>query len=156
MAKNRFSNVVVLPLPRRTRLRITALRWRSRRDARGSELPSASTISDYDLHAFVDNALDAPRRTRVQAFLLRHPAAAADAAAYSRQNRMLRELKRPVTPNAPALSYLAAQLAFRLTRARIGRAMAYGAATVAIVVATWVLVSGEWVAVPYLIWATGR
>ncbi|HEV2264665.1 MAG TPA: hypothetical protein VGR79_09055 [Stellaceae bacterium] len=156
MAKNRSSNVIVLPHRRRTRLRIAALRWRSHRDARGSEVPPASTISDYDLHAFVDNGLDATRRTRVQAFLLQHPAAAADAAAYCRQNRMLRELKRPATPNAPALGYLAAQLAVRLTCARIGRAMAYGAAAVAIAVAAWVLVSGGWVAVPYLILPTGR
>src|SRR5690348_2936585 len=148
VARNRSSNVIVLPHRYQTRLRIAALRWRSHRDARacGSEVPPVSTISDYDLHAFVDNALDATRRTRVQAFFLQHPAAAADAAAYCRQNRMLRELKRPATPNAPALGYLAAQLAARLTCARIGRATAYGAAAVVIAVAAWVLVSGGWVA----------
>jgi len=113
-------------------------------------------ISDYDLHAFVDNALGEARRARVQAFLLQHPAAAADAAAYSRQNRMLRALKRPPTPTSPVLGYLAAQLAIRLMRARIGRAATCGAVAAAIAVVAWSLVSGGWIVVPHLILAAGR
>jgi len=156
VAKNRSSNVIVLPRRYRTRLRIAALRWGSQHDACGSELPPPATISDYDLHAFVDNALDAARRARVQAFLLRHPAAAAEASAYSRQNRMLRALKRPPTPTSPMLGYLAAQLALRLMRARIGRVAVCGAAGAVIAVVTWSLVSGGWIVVPHLILAAGR
>src|SRR5487761_687932 len=153
VAENRSSNVIVLPRRRRTRLRVAAHRWRLQRDTRGSGLPPASAISDHDLHAFVDNALDGARRRRVQAFLLQHPAAAADAAAYFRQNRMLRALKRPPTPASPAPGYLAAQLAFRLARARIGRAAVCGAAAAVIAVVSWSLVSGGWVVVAHLILA---
>jgi len=156
VAENRSSNVIVLPRLRRARLRVTVRRWRLHRGSCESELPPASTISDYDLHAFVDNALDAPRRARVQAFLLRHPAAAADAAAYCQQNRTLRALKRPPTPCSPTLGYLAAQLARRLTRARIVRAVVYGAAAAVIAVVTWVLVAGGWIAVSHPIAAVGR
>lgn len=157
MAENRSSNVIKLPRQRRTRLQVATLRRRSRRDAGGSGLSPASAISDYDLlHAFVDNALDGARRARVQAFLLRHPAAAADAAAYVRQNRMLRALKRPPTPTSPALGYLATQFAFRLTRARIGRAAACSVAAAAIAVVAWWLVSGGWAIVPHLILTAGR
>lgn len=138
------------------RLGVAALRWRLRRDVGGSALPPAATISDYDLHAFVDNALDGARRGRVQAFLLQHPAAAADAAAYSRQNRMLRALKPPSTPTSQALSYLAAQFAVRLTHARIGRAVACGVTAAVIAVIAWSLISGGWVVVPHPILAAGR
>ena len=154
MAENRSSNVIKLPRQRRTRLRVVALRWQSYRDAGRPRLPPASTISDYDLHAFVDNALDGARRARVQTFLLQHPAAAADVAAYSRQNRMLRALKRP--PTSPAFAYLAAQFAFRLTRARIGRAAACGVTAAVIAVIAWSLVSGGWAALSHLILVVGR
>lgn len=156
MAENRSSNVIKLPRQRRTRLWVATLRRRSRRDAGGSGLSPASAISDYDLHAFVDNALDGARRAQVQAFLLRHPAAATDAAAYFRQNRMLRALKRPPTPTSPALGYLATQFAFRLTRARIGRAAACSVAAAAIAVVAWWLVLGGWAIVLHLILTAGR
>lgn len=95
-------------------------------------------------------------RACVRAFLLQHPAAAADAAAYCQQNRMLRALKRPPTSRPPALGYLAAQFAFRLAHARIGRAVVYGAAAAMIAAVTWVLALGGWVALLHLILAVGR
>lgn len=156
VAENRSSNVIVLPHRRRQRLRVAALRWSPRHDTRGSESPPASTISDYDLHAFVDNVLDGARRTRVQAFLAQHPAAAADAAAYFQQNRMLRALRRPSAPISPALSYLAAHFAFRLVQARIGRATIWSTVAAVFGAGAWLLVSGDWVVVPHLILATGR
>lgn len=155
VAENRSSNVIVLPHRRRTRWRLAALRWWPHRDTHQPELPPASTISDYDLHAFVDNALDAVRRKRVQAFLAQHPALAADAAAYSRQNRMLRALKRPPKPSSPALGYLAVQLTFRLTRGRIARAAACCVAAAVIAFAGWSFISGDWVVVSRLIVAAG-
>ena len=156
MAKNRSSNVVFLPYRRRTRWWVTSLRWWRRNETHGTELPPASTISDYDLHAFVDNALDATRRKRVQAFLAQHPAAAADAAAYSRQNRTLRALKRPSKPNSPASGYLAAQLTGRLMRGRIARATACCVAIAAFALVAWSFISGDSLVVSHLIAAGWR
>ena len=155
MAENHATNVIVLPHRRRTRWRVGALRRWPLGDTHGSEPPPASTISDYDLHAFVDNALDAGRRARVQAFLARHPAVAADAAAYSRQNRMLRGLKRSPTAVSPAQGYLAAQLAGRLTRARIARVAACCVAAAVIALAAGSLMTGDWGVVPHLVAAAG-
>jgi len=155
VAENRSNNVILLPHRRRTRWRVVALRWGLHHDTNGSEPSPASTISDYDLHAFVDNALDPARRTRVQAFLARHPAVAADAAAYSRQNRMLRGLKRPPTPASPALSYLTTQLTDRLTRARFGRTAAYCVAAAVLALAIGLVISGEWVVMPHFAAAAG-
>lgn len=155
VAENRSSNVIVLPNRRHTRWRVAALRWWPHHETHRSELPPASTISDYDLHAFVDNALDAVRRRRVQAFLAQHPAVAADAAAYSRQNRMLRALKRPPKPSSPALEYLAVQLAGRLTRGRIARVAACCVAAAIIILAGWSILSGDWVVVSHRIVAAG-
>ena len=156
VAENRSSNVIVLPYRRRTRWRVAAVRWWPHHDMHESELPPASTISDYDLHAFVDNALDAARRKRVQAFLAQHQAVAADAAAYSRQNCMLRALKRPPTPNSPALGYLAAQLAGRLRRARIVRVAACCVAATVLALAGWSFISADWVVLSHLVVAAGR
>ncbi|MDE1902236.1 MAG: hypothetical protein KGI46_00095 [Alphaproteobacteria bacterium] len=155
MAENRSSNVIVLPHRRRTRWRVAALRWWSHHDTCQPALPPPSTISDYDLHAFVDNALDAVRHKQVQAFLTQHPALAADADAYTRQNRLLRALKRPSRPNSPALSYLAVQLTFRLTRGRIARAAACCVAGAVIALAGWSFLSDDWTVMPRLIAAAG-
>ncbi|MGH6975046.1 MAG: anti-sigma factor family protein [Stellaceae bacterium] len=155
MAETRSSNVIVLPHRCRTRWRVTALRWWPHHDTHGPELPPASTISDYDLHAFVDNALDAERRKRVQAFFAQHPAVGAAAAAYSRQNRMLRALKRPPTLSSPALGYLAAQFVGRLTRARIAGLAACCVAAAVLALAGWSFISGDWVAVSHRIAAAG-
>jgi len=155
VAEDRFSNVIVLPHRRRKRWRVSAVGWWPHHETHGPELPPASTISDYDLHAFVDGALDAGRRKRVKAFLAQHPAVAADIAAYSRQNRMLRALKRPSAPNSPALSYLATQFARRLTRRRIAGAAACGVTAAVLALAIWLFIAGEWVVVSHRIVAAG-
>ena len=124
-------NVIILPR-RRMRSRIAALRRLPlcrRRSAFGVASAGESTISEYELQAFVDDALDPVQRDRVRTFLIRHPSAAADAASYCHQNRMLRELRPEGTPLSPALGYLTAQLARRLALARGRRVLVWGAAT---------------------------
>ncbi len=131
MADQGDCKIIVLSR-RRTRSPILALRqlpFRHRLPSSATS-PSESTISEYELHAFVDNALDPVRRQRVQIFLGRHPSAAADAAAYRRQNRRLRELRRQRVMLSPAADYLAAQLAHRLALARGRRILAWSAAAV--------------------------
>jgi anti-sigma factor RsiW len=53
-------------------------------------------IQEEDLHAFVDNALDATRRKEVQDYLDRNPEAAEAAATLSAQRQMLRSAFAPV------------------------------------------------------------
>lgn len=147
-------------LPRRRRARAltaTTLRLPSRVGPRQPDSPAASaTISDHDLHAFVDGALDAVRRERVRAFLDRNPTVAADVAAYRRQNLLLREFKHEGAPNSPALNYVTVQLARRLGLVRGARALACSAVTVAVVAAVWLAVSGDWAAVPHVVLTAGR
>lgn len=134
MAYERDSKVIVLSR-RRTRSPLAALRQRPFHRVRppGAASPIKSTISDYELHAFVDNALEPARRERVQIFLTRHADAAADAAAYRRQNRLLRELRCERRRPPPAVRYLAAQLAHRLSLARGCRFLAWGAVAAVLV-----------------------
>jgi len=47
-------------------------------------------VVEEDLHAFVDNALDAERRKEVQDYLDRNPEAAATIASFARQRQLLR------------------------------------------------------------------
>jgi len=47
-------------------------------------------ISEDDLHAFVDDALDGPRRGEVAAYLAAHPAVAARTTAWRTQRQQLR------------------------------------------------------------------
>ena len=54
-----------------------------------TEIP---TVTDADLHAYVDNALDPARRVQVETYLADHPAAAEQVRAYQEQNRMLHGL----------------------------------------------------------------
>lgn len=153
------SNVIILP---RGRIRppIGALRHlsphRGRRPAHASS-PAEPTISDYELHAFVDDVLDPVRRERVQVFLLRHPNEAADVAAYRHQNRLLRELRRERSSPSPAVGYLIAQLARRLARARGGRMLAWGAAAVVLAATAVSVLDGVDIAtVPHTILTAGR
>ncbi|MGH7014678.1 MAG: hypothetical protein ACREEL_11095 [Stellaceae bacterium] len=134
------------------------IRLPRRAGQRQSELSAAPapTISDYELHAFVDGALDPARRERVQAFLVRHPAAAADAAAYRHQNHVLRELRRERRSLSPALGYLSAQLARRLALLRGGRALTWGVAAAVVAAVAWSVVSGDWAAMPYAVLAASR
>lgn len=52
------------------------------------------TISERDLHAYVDGLLDEGRCAAVEAYLVERPAEAARVADYRRQNRLLRRLGR--------------------------------------------------------------
>jgi len=53
-------------------------------------------LSDDDLHAYVDNRLDALRRAEVETWLQAHPADAERAAVYRQQNDMMQALFNPV------------------------------------------------------------
>lgn len=157
MAENRATNVVVLPRRRRRASVVALLRLPKRVEQRHSNaVPPEPTISDYELHAFVDGALDQMRRERVMAFLVRHPAAAADVAAYRRQNRILRELRRQRVWKSPAVGYLATQFVYRLAVARRGRMLVWGAGTAALVVVAWSVADGNWASVPHALLAAGR
>lgn len=65
-------------------------------------------ISERDLHAFVDGALDAEARARVEAWLSAHPEDAAMVAAYEAQNRGLHTAFDPVLGEAVPDRLLAA------------------------------------------------
>ncbi|GEM_PF-5718311 len=156
MLRSRTSNVVTLPRRRRMRTSVGALlRLPQRAESRQPGATASTAISDYELHALIDGQLDAAQRERVQVFLARHPRAAAEAADYRRQNRMLRELGCRRMPHSPAVGYLVTQLAHRLMLARRGRALAWGAAA-ALAAAAWTVISGDWTAVPHAILTAGR
>ncbi len=57
------------------------------------------TISERDLHAYVDGLLDEGRCAAVEAYLVERPAVAARVADYKRQNRLLRRLDRKAAQN---------------------------------------------------------
>lgn len=66
--------------------------------------PDPRPILEEDLHAYVDNALDAPRRREVQHYLASHPGAASEVAAYAMHRQDLREAlahvaEEPVPPS---------------------------------------------------------
>ncbi|MEJ5211677.1 MAG: anti-sigma factor, partial [Burkholderiales bacterium] len=80
-------------------------------------------MDEQRLHAYVDDALDATTRQEVEAYLARHPEAAARVAAWRRQKQALHALFDPVLaepvparllPRAPAARWLryAAMLAW--------------------------------------------
>lgn len=72
-------------------------------------------ISAFELHGYVDGALDNAERLRVEAFLAHHPAACVEVEAYRRQSRRLRLLfAESLAPLPPVLDRQAAQLARRL------------------------------------------
>lgn len=146
------NNVILLPR-RRTRPPIAGVRTLPlHRHPSQRVLPAEPTISDYELHAFVDDALDPVRRERVQIFLLRHPSVATDAAAYRHQNRLLREMRRERPSVSPAVGYLSAQFARRLVRARGGRVLAWGAAAVVLAAAVVSVLDGvDFVSMPHVI-----
>ena len=57
------------------------------------------TISERDLHAYVDGLLDEGRSAAVEAYLIERPAEAARVEDYRRQNRILRKLGRRAAQN---------------------------------------------------------
>ena len=54
------------------------------------------SFTDDDLHAYVDNRLDAARRAEAEAWLQSHPADAERALAYRQQNDMMQAMFKPV------------------------------------------------------------
>lgn len=75
-------------------------------------------VSDYDLHAYVDDQLDAGRRIEVEDYLARHPARAAEVMADLRSRDALRlALPVPASP-APDITLAAGR---RLARALAGQ-----------------------------------
>lgn len=68
---------------------------------------AAPEVTERDLHAFVDGALDAEDRKRVETWLANNPLGAARVAAYSEQVAVLRECYDPVL-NEPVPSRLLA------------------------------------------------
>jgi anti-sigma factor RsiW len=64
-------------------------------------------ITEHDLHAYADGALDGPARIAVEAYLAEHPAAAEEVEVFKRQNETLRALyghvaAEPVPPHLNA------------------------------------------------------
>ncbi|WP_206174913.1 anti-sigma factor [Variovorax sp. RKNM96] len=66
----------------------------------------ARPILEEDLHAYVDDVLDAPRRREVREYLDRHPEAAREVEAYALHRQGLREALAPVAeePLPPSLN----------------------------------------------------
>lgn len=69
-------------------------------------MSTARPISEDDLHAYVDGALDARRQAEVSAYLAAHPDMAARVEGFARQRAMLREALGPIAqePVPPELS----------------------------------------------------
>jgi anti-sigma factor RsiW len=90
-------------------------------------------IEELDLHAYVDNQLDAVRRAEVEAFLAAHPEACEQEQALRTQNRMLHEVYDSVL-NEPVPE----RLTKRLRGARYPLALAAGIAALTVgLVAGW-------------------
>ncbi|HUK00485.1 MAG TPA: anti-sigma factor [Stellaceae bacterium] len=71
-------------------------------------------ITEEDLHAYVDDALDAVRRGEVEAYLARHPDAAARVSAFAEQRQALRSAlapfaEEPVPPELDLARIIAAR-----------------------------------------------
>lgn len=82
-----------------------------------TDMPGARPILEEDLHAYVDDRLDAQRRAEVQDYLQRHPEAARKVAGFSVQRQGLRDALAGIAdePIPPRLN---------LRRMTIGRAAA--------------------------------
>lgn len=90
-------------------------------------------------------------------FLIRHPGVAGEVAEYRRQNRLLRELRRERIALSPAVGYLTAQLAHRLSLARGRRAFIWGAAAAAVMGMIAAVLNGVGLsAVPHVFLTAGR
>jgi anti-sigma factor RsiW len=97
-------------------------------------------ISEDDLHALVDGALDGTRRAEVEAYLALQPAVAARVAAYRQQRAMLRDALAPVAsePVPPELNL------GRLIEARRRPRSALWQIAAAVVLALGVGTGGGW------------
>jgi anti-sigma factor RsiW len=96
-------------------------------------------ISDLELHAYVDDQLDMPRRVEVEGYLARHPVIAAQVMADLRTRDALRlALTAAALPPPPARMLEAARRLERgLGLVRLGRRLRSGAAAAAFVAVGW-------------------
>ncbi|MDN5926350.1 MAG: anti-sigma factor [Hyphomicrobiales bacterium] len=80
-------------------------------------------ITEYDLHAYADGALDGPARAAVQAHLAENPAATKDVDGWKRQNETLRALYGHVAadPMPPRLSVYRIERKIRTRASHWGR-----------------------------------
>lgn len=76
----------------------------------------AYLISEEDIHAYVDNALDRKRRQAVEACLSKDSELAAKVAVYRAQKMALKLLERPAGPLPEPIRALCRLLAERLTQ----------------------------------------
>lgn len=96
-----------------SRFRVTAQHANSNATVR--QMPTRK-ISEFELHAYVDDALDNAERLRVEAFLAGHPAARVEVEAYRQQTQRLRRLfAEPPAPLPPELDRQVVRLARTLT-----------------------------------------
>ncbi|MGK7871075.1 anti-sigma factor family protein [Falsiroseomonas sp. E2-1-a20] len=97
-------------------------------------------ISEFDLHAYVDDQLDMPRRIEVEGYLAAHPEAAAQVMADLRTRDTLRLTLGASLPDPAAMTLgVASRLQRGLIAARLGWRFRPVAAAVALVAAGWFL-----------------
>lgn len=95
-------------------------------------------ISDFELHAYVDDQLDMPRRIEVEGYLACNPKAAARIMADLRSRDTLRlALGAPPAHQKPDTFDAARRLERSLTRARLGRQVRRAATAATLVAAGW-------------------
>lgn len=95
-------------------------------------------ISDFELHAYVDDQLDMPRRIEVEGYLARNPEAAARVMADLRSRDTLRlALGAPPAHQEPNTLDAARRLERSLVRAGLGRQVRRAATAAALVAAGW-------------------
>ena len=75
--------------------------------------PRPETISEDDLHAYVDGLLPPDRALEVEAWLAQHPDRAAEVALWQRQNEALTALFPPIAPESIPERLKPRQLALR-------------------------------------------
>jgi len=90
------------------------------------------TVTEDDLQAYVDGALDGDARDRVAAWLAGHPEDAARVAAYGAQNAALREAYDPILDEPPPVALRDAARTVRPARARVASSWRRVAAGVAL------------------------
>lgn len=93
-------------------------------------------IAEDDLHAYVDDLLDASRRSEVEAYLADHPDVARRVGAYARYSQSLRQALAPSaeTPIPPSLNLERMIVARREALTRVWRTATATAAAVVLVV----------------------
>lgn len=91
-------------------------------------------ITEHDLHAYADGALDGPARAAVETYLAEHPAAAEEMAGWKRQNETLRALYGHVAtePVPPSLDVYRIERKSRIDAVRWSRMAAAAVLLIAV------------------------